>query len=271
MIAIHRPAAVPPILLSKGRELCEAHISEHANGIIAFDFERTVYGDPEVKSTLRIAQHDKCGFCEAKVTHVAFGDVEHFRPKAAFRALPGDDLTKPGYYWLAYDWTNLLFACEQCNRRHKGNLFPLVDETTRVRSHSDDLAREVPLFIDPTAEDPTTHIGFREEYPYPISGSPRGSATIRALGLDRPELVERRRERLKKIRLLRDAARLLQRKRDQQSKALAREIEDDLQRSVANEAEFAAAVRCAFAATTGRPRAPRTTKASPRASSAGRR
>jgi hypothetical protein len=106
-----------------------------------------------VKAALRIAQHDKCGFCESKVTHVAFGDVEHFRPKAAFRAIQGDALTRPGYYWLAYEWTNLLFACEPCNRRHKGNLFPLVDEATRARSHTDDITRETPLFIDPTAED----------------------------------------------------------------------------------------------------------------------
>src|SRR5262249_28061800 len=98
------------------------------------------------------------------------------------------------------------------------------------------------------AEDPTTHIGFRKEYPYPIGGSPRGDATLRALGLDRPELVERRRERLQKLRLLRSAAQQLRRRRDRRSKALAGEIEEELQRSVEDGAEFAAAVRCAMAA-----------------------
>jgi hypothetical protein len=250
MIEIRRPIAVPGTLLTRGRQLRDEHIARHARGDTGFTFDRAVYGDAEVKAALCIAQHDKCGFCESKVTHVAFGDVEHFRPKAAFRATQGDALTRPGYYWLAYEWTNLLFACEPCNRRHKGNLFPLVDEAMRARSHTDDITRETPLFIDPTAEDPTAHIGFREEYPYPIGGSPRGDATLRALGLDRPELVERRRERLQTIRLLRSAAQQLRRKRDRRSKALAREIEKELQRSVEDGAEFAAAVRCAMAAQT---------------------
>jgi hypothetical protein len=247
MIAIRRPVAVPHALLMKGRQLRDEHIVQHARGDTDFAFDRSVYGDAGVKAALRIAQHDKCSFCESKVTHVAFGDVEHFRPKAAFRAIQGNDLTRPGYYWLAYEWTNLLFACEPCNRRHKGNLFPLIDEATRARSHTDDVTREIPLFIDPTTEDPTAHIGFREEYPYPIGGSPRGDATLRALGLDRPELVERRRERLQKLRLLRSAAQQLRRRRDRRSKALAGEIEEELQRSVEDGAEFAAAVRCAMA------------------------
>jgi hypothetical protein len=249
MIQIRRPTTIPDTLLAKGRLLRDDHIAQHARGDADISFDRDVYSDAAVKAALRIAQHEKCGFCESKVTHVAFGDVEHFRPKAAFRARQGDALIKPGYYWLAYEWTNLLFACEPCNRRHKGNLFPLVDEATRARSHMDDITLETPLFIDPTAEDPTANIGFRKEYPYPIDGSPRGEATIRALGLDRPELVERRRDRLQKIRLLRLAAQKLGRKRDHDSKALAREIEAELQHSVEDGAEFAAAVRCVMAAT----------------------
>jgi hypothetical protein len=247
MIGIRRPADVPDALLTRGSQLRDEDVVRHARGEPGFTFDRSVYGDAGVKSALRIAQHDKCGFCESKVTHVAFGDVEHFRPKAAFRAAQDDDLTRPGYYWLAYEWTNLLFACEPRNRRHKGSLFPLVDEAMRARSHTDDLAREVPLFIDPTNEDPAAHIGFREEYPYPIDGSSRGDATIHALGLDRPELVERRRERLQTIRLLRLAAQRLRRKRDRDSKALAEEIEEEFQHSVEDGAEFAAAVRCAMA------------------------
>jgi hypothetical protein len=248
MIRIRRPIAVPTTLLTKGRKVRDEHIARRAKGDTDITFERDVYADPAVKSALRIAQHDKCGFCESKVTHVAFGDIEHFRPKAAFRATRDDVLTKPGYYWLAYEWANLLFACEPCNRRHKGSLFPLIDESSRARLHTDDIAHETPLFIDPTSEDPSAHIGFRKEYPYAIGGSPRGDATLRALGLGRPELAERRRERLQTIRLLRLAVGQLRRKRDRRSKSLAREIEHELQYCVADGAEFAAAVRCAMAA-----------------------
>jgi uncharacterized protein (TIGR02646 family) len=250
MIEIRRSVAAPDVLRTKGRQLRDEHIARQAKGDANFDFDRDVYGDATVKSSLRIAQYDKCAFCESKVTHVAFGDIEHFRPKAAFRTTSHDALTRPGYYWLAYEWTNLLFACELCNRRHKGNLFPLVDEAKRVRSHTADAVNESPLFIDPAAEDPTRHIGFRGEYPYPIGGSPRGDATVRALGLDRAELVERRRERLQKLRLLRLAAGQLRRKRDRRSKALAQEIEEELQRCLEDGAEFAAAARWVMAPVT---------------------
>ncbi|MBV8756318.1 MAG: hypothetical protein JO257_03520 [Deltaproteobacteria bacterium] len=245
MIRIRRPSTVPNPLVTNGRQRRDEHIADHATGKTDFTFDRDVYGHADVKIALRTAQHDKCAFCESKVSHVAFGDVEHFRPKAAFRRQHGEALTSPAYFWLAYDWTNLLFACEPCNRRHKGNLFPLVDETARARSAADDVTRENPVFIDPASEDPTVHIGFREEFAYAIGGSVRADATVHALGLDRPELVERRRERLQAIRLLRLAARTLKRKRDQASKALAREIETELTHATDDSAEYAAMIRCA--------------------------
>lgn len=247
MIRIRRPAVTPNALLANGRQRRDEHIADHARGESSFTFDRDVYGHVEVKAALRGAQHDKCGFCESKVSHVAFGDVEHFRPKAAYRRTRGEALISPGYFWLAYEWTNLLFACEPCNRRYKGSLFPLVDEATRVRTPTDDLGQETPMFIDPTAEDPTTHIGFREEFPYAIGGSARGEATWRALGLDRAELAERRRERLETVRLLRRAAGALKRKRDAASKSLAKEIETNLEQWVEDSAEYAAMFRCDLA------------------------
>ncbi len=243
MIRIRRPSAVPNVLLSDGRRLRDGQVAQYAQGSADFEFDRDIYGHADVKSALRGAQHDKCGFCESKVSHVSFGDVEHFRPKAAFRARQGVAVDKPGYFWLAYEWTNLLFACEPCNRRHKASLFPLVDERVRARTPADDIGRETPLFIDPAAEDPSVHIGFREEYPYAVGGSARGVETVRALGLDRPELVERRRERLNRVRLLRRAADKLKRKRDQESKDLAREIEAHLLETNTDAAEYAAMIR----------------------------
>lgn len=244
MIRICRPTAVPNVLVAEGRQLREDHAAQHARGDTLM-FDRSVYGHADVKGALRIAQHDKCSFCEAKVSHVAFGDVEHFRPKAALRAKQGTAIRRPGYFWLAYEWTNLLFACEPCNRRHKGSLFPLIDENTRANAPSDDLARETPLFIDPTLEDPSTHIGFREEFPFAIGGSVRGEETLRSLCLDRPDLAERRRERLQKLRLLRKAADQLKRKRNPEAKALALEIEIELASAVGDSAEFAAMARSA--------------------------
>lgn len=247
MIRVFRPTTVPNVLETDGRQRRDEHIAQYSSGNSAFVFHRAIYGHADVKAALRTAQHDKCGFCESKISHVSFGDVEHFRPKSAVRNMPTETLLSPGYFWLAYDWENLLFACECCNRRHKGNLFPLTDATTRARVPSDDIGLESPLFIDPGSEDPAAHIGFREEYPFAIGGSVRGQATIDSLGLLRPALTERRRERIQTLRHLRAAVAVLKRRRDQESKALVREITAELSRSTEDVAEYAGMVRAAFA------------------------
>lgn len=175
-------------------ELCRL---ADAGDVAAMKFECSVYGAPEVKRVLRAAQHDKCCFCESKITHVAFGDVEHFRPKAAVRQSDDELERKPGYYWLAYEWSNLYLACEQCNRRHKRSLFPLEDDAARVRSHRDAqrVRGERPMFIDPGREDPTEHIEFRRAYAGSVARSRRGELAIQNLGLNRGPLRERRQER----------------------------------------------------------------------------
>jgi len=197
VIRIRKPDLPPQVLLERGAiltaELCrKVDAGEQPN----FDsFDRNVYGAPAVKQALRMAQHDKCCFCESKLGHAQFGDVEHYRPKASAQQSPTDPPTT-GYYWLAYVWTNLNLSCAICNQRHKRSLFPLANPARRVSSHhrSADLDAEQPLFIDPGSEDPTKLIEFRREYAAPVDGSPRGAATIDALELNRGPLVQRRRE-----------------------------------------------------------------------------
>jgi hypothetical protein len=55
------------------------------------------------------------------------------------------------------------------------------------------------LLIDPGAEDPARFIEFREEYAVPRNRSVKGRETIRVIGLNRPELRERRLERLRML------------------------------------------------------------------------
>ena len=138
MIRIEKPTSVPAELAERGRVATEVLCRKVESGTKEkLSFDQRIYGSPQVKQALAAAQHDKCCFCESKVSHVAYGDVEHFRPKAAVRSSPESQERTPGYYWLAYQWSNLYFACEQCNRRHKRNLFPLQDEDARVVSHHD--------------------------------------------------------------------------------------------------------------------------------------
>ncbi|MBM4042479.1 MAG: hypothetical protein FJ290_28640 [Planctomycetes bacterium] len=248
MIRIRRPSAAPAILADKGkkkqRALCSAYSrapKAYKTGAKTFSFDSGVYGHGSVKTALIAMQHGKCCFCESKITHIAYGDVEHFRPKAGYRQQPGDGLSRPGYYWLAYEWSNLFLACELCNRRFKECLFPLRDSSQRATCHKHDLDREEPLLLDPTQRDPEDHLSFRGEVAYAVEGSQAGIATIEVLGLNREPLVERRRDKLEQLRVLHSATLVT-------SPALAAEARAILQRATAEAAEYAAMVRTASAA-----------------------
>ena len=142
------------------------------------------YGDEGVKEDLFQAQHRKCAYCEKSEEQSKYREAEHYRPKAR-------------YWWLAWTWENLLFACIDCNRDHKKDQFPLVDETKRLVAEHAPPGEEQPLLIDPydPSVDPAGEIEFRREYvqrkerwkPYGVTD--RGRETIRICGLDRPGLL----------------------------------------------------------------------------------
>jgi uncharacterized protein (TIGR02646 family) len=209
VIRIYRPSTGPEVLLTEGdvrRREHEAAIdadrATFISGAVSLQFDRAVYADQSVKETLVAMQHSKCAFCEAKPLHVSDGDVEHFRPKAAVRQSDAESLERPGYYWLAYAWENLLFACERCNRRHKKNLFPLIAPAHRATSHRAPIADEMPVFIDPSMEDPEQYITYREHVPVAVDGNARGEQTIEALGLRRPHLNADRERQLANLKIL---------------------------------------------------------------------
>ena len=206
MIQVNKRKHVPAVLRKRGAKATRRMAADYdadpksfRNGSRKFDFDSSVYAAKSVKNALIKDQHHKCGFCEAKITHVAYGDVEHFRPKAGHKQKANDNLGRPGYYWLAYDWDNLLLSCQICNQRHKGNLFPLLNPSKRAISHHDRVDREQPAFIQPAVDLPGDHIGFRDEYAHPHYGSKRGRITIDGLGLNREALVEQRRDHLQRI------------------------------------------------------------------------
>jgi uncharacterized protein (TIGR02646 family) len=255
MIRIHRPPEAPEILRARGKDRRRAHSLSYTRNPQAYDagerlfaFASDIYGHVSVKAALRAMQHDKCAFCESKVSHVAYGDVEHFRPKAGFRQHPGDALGRPGYYWLAYEWTNLFFACQLCNQRFKRNRFPLQDPLRRALNHRQNLAAEQPVFIDPSAEGPAAFIAFRGEVVYGKDAEGRGESTWQALGLNRAELVERRRDRLDLIGSLLAVVRLApERPNDPEFAALAQEAERQIAQAAADDAEYSAMIRSLLA------------------------
>ncbi|MCX7112967.1 MAG: hypothetical protein NTX45_23190 [Proteobacteria bacterium] len=152
-------------------------------------------------------------------------------------------MQKPGYYWLAYAWDNLLLSCERCNRQYKKNLFPLLHQEKRAQCHHDNFGIESPLLINPTVTDPKNHIGFRDEIPYPIDDSPYGKTTIAVLGLDREELNEIRRTKLEELRSLVDLIKLAEAMPNQEElMQLAENAKQFLLKTMLPQAEYSAMV-----------------------------
>ena len=130
--------------------------------------------------------------------------LTHYRPAGEVKQDDGASLQRPGYFWLVYEWENLLFACIDCNQYAKRTRFPLANPATRACAPGDDLTLEEPLLIDPTAEDPAQFLRFREELLESIGGNARGTETIRVLGLNvRRGLLGERRRTLDNLRTLR--------------------------------------------------------------------
>jgi hypothetical protein len=238
MIRVTKPEQAPRILRERGQRTTEANQQAFENGERTFDFDSSLYGAKSVKNALITAQQGKCAFCESQVRHIAHGDVEHYRPKGGFRQSDGDPLEQPGYFWLAYAWTNLFFACQLCNQSFKKNLFPLPDPTRRARSHLDDLSAEGAMLIHPADEEPDALVGFREEVAFPIDDDPRARISIDVVGLNREELAEFRLDHLAPFKLLLQALPLLP-----ADSAEARDIQALFEQAVLPRAQYSSMIR----------------------------
>jgi hypothetical protein len=164
-------------------------------------------GTPSINEKLYKAQRSrietffrtKCVYCESDIGVSQPGDIEHFRPKGEVRGGDGeivrDDqgIEHPGYWWLAYNWRNLLLACSLCNTRRgkfgKGSYFPLKNEATRAFRPTD--VEGEALLIHPCERDPTPHFVFHPNGC--IAGvTDEGKVCVELLGLNREPLQSAR-------------------------------------------------------------------------------
>ena len=152
--------------------------------------------------------HGKCAYCEQKIHGDQYEDIEHFRPKDGVTdedgkvvqvEINGEMKEHPGYYWLCYDWRNLLPSCVRCNRLSsdgtdgrkigKHTRFP-VKGFRAVRPGEE--VHEEPLLINPVVEDPSEHLALESNGVYTWK-SERGRACIEILGLNVRDLPNERR------------------------------------------------------------------------------
>jgi uncharacterized protein (TIGR02646 family) len=133
---------------------------------------------PAKKQLLKESKN-KCAYCETPATVIAYGDVEHFRPKST-------------YWWLAYCYENYLASCTVCNQMYKGDNFAIVNAAMKGpivnAAHTDEqlqamaaiittdplndaegmpladlvdaMKNEFALLIDPYIEDPAEYLAY---------------------------------------------------------------------------------------------------------------
>ena len=137
------------------------------------------------------AQHMKCAWCE-EPRDTPYEPVDHYRPCGKAQHAEGAEKAD-GYWWLAWEWTNLLFTCRQCNGK-KGDKFFLADPSKALSAGRPAPGDEQPLLIDPAGAGPhpATLIRFErvEEKggtvrwrPTPIDDSEHAVQTIFICGL----------------------------------------------------------------------------------------
>lgn len=208
MNKIFKSAKIPEILIKKGKSSTDVLVASVESGEDSLFFDRTIYADSVVKEQLKNDQNKKCAYCE-RFLNGDYGAVEHFRPKAGYIEINNgkEVLKKPGYYWLAYDWKNLLYSCSECNTSYKRNYFPLEKEEKRNIALRD-ITEETPLLINPVEDNLEDLLEFHRYMVVAKDNNEKGNTTINLLKLnERKDLVERRRrewEKYKEFKKLRD-------------------------------------------------------------------
>lgn len=130
----------------------------------------TNYKHVDNKMAIVAASSGKCMYCESKILHITYGDIEHIKPKSEFPE-------------LEFEWSNLGLVCTKCN-------------ITKGKKYNPNTP-----YIDPYLEDPENHIVVWGSLLKHQNGSERGELTIVDIELNRPELVEKRRAKLKDIEI----------------------------------------------------------------------
>ena len=119
------------------------------------------YNQPDIKNTLEQMYQKLCCYCESRIGTASYGQIEHRKLKSEFPK-------------LTFDWNNLHWACEVCNRS-KGKQWN--------NAHS---------ILDSAQDCIAEHLGYRIEKGRRWPKSDRGRTTIDHAKLNRQELIEAR-------------------------------------------------------------------------------
>lgn len=200
----------PQVLADNAAAWTKVVVDKLTAGEMPTKTEKGRYNHAEVKSALIAETRGKCAYCESKVRHVSYGDIEHVVPKS-------DDPKR----W--FDWLNLTLACDVCNTKKL------------------DAPVNGDVFVDPYVVDPEEHFWLLGTMVRARPGSEAATLTERLLELNRADLLERRAVRLN------DLLRMLDLVERAHQPVLKTVLWDDFCREAEADKEYAALARSVMA------------------------
>ncbi len=165
--------------------LSNKKFQKHFTGIKSGKFKNIsgdYYAANDVKEDLKSLYNNKCAYCETKLRKP---EIEHYRPTSIYRL-------------LAYEWSNLLFSCHECNL-NKREKFPVSQKYDGTETNAKKLNEyEEPILLNPEIDYPKSHFKFN------ISGEIQGityraKQTINILKLNEDTLVNQRKKIIENI------------------------------------------------------------------------
>jgi uncharacterized protein (TIGR02646 family) len=196
MKKVNKNMSLRPTSLVVGRHYYDNAINELGNQKCWPINHSDIYKSNSVKEQLNSIYYKKCAFCN-QIPKGSPLQVEHFRPKNGV-----NNEVHPGYYWLGYEWTNLLYACGNCNSTKNTN-FPLFAGVVRVPNptwinansfdldqcliYSEVLKNERYILINPEIDNPEKHLYYEPDGKISYRDI-RGEISIDKYNLNRDEL-----------------------------------------------------------------------------------
>ena len=203
MTRVWPPAPADPRAVDVVTAVQELENKRQQGALKRSDFNADLY--KRFRDYLDAEFHNKCAYCEAELIAKLKPTIEHYRPILEVRdigremVLVGAKVKHPGYWWMAYEWGNLLPSCDPCNSA-KSTIFPIEGVRAWERTHP--LSRERPLILNPLQPGfvPEEHFSIDEEGR--LEGlTAAGRNTIRACNLNRHALTKARKEAIASTRV----------------------------------------------------------------------
>lgn len=199
----------PDVLTQNAQTWTDEYCSCLTQGVKPLNEVSRRYNHHTIKDALIDETSGKCAYCESKMKHISYGDIEHILPKNAN--------ARPDLY---VEWTNLTLACEVCNRTNKKDYY----------------SEEHPL-INPYRDEPNNYFLFLGPLVSAKQSEDRAVITESTLKLNRSELVEKRQERIKSINSL------LYSWTNARSPEIKKVLEEQLHLEYAKDKEYSATVK----------------------------